>query len=151
MSKYMMATVATHKTGDISRNIPDLCVIGESDDENYIGNWVTGFGFVDVKFPKATTRELTVEEVEKYHGSVVAVGNCCIVLNLKNDNLSKSIRMTRTNDGMVYEGTLKTPVKVGNVLYVVLDAGKYIKTSTILGIDGNKVNTRNSTYIIEYL
>jgi len=59
MSKYkncrfMMATKATHKLGDLSRDVPDLCAIWEESGNNYIGNWVTGFGFFNVKFPRST-------------------------------------------------------------------------------------------------
>lgn len=52
MKKYMMATKAIHKLGDISRNEENLCLICEEDTENYIGSWVTGLGFFNVKFPK---------------------------------------------------------------------------------------------------
>ncbi|MBI1975038.1 MAG: hypothetical protein HYS57_01605, partial [Parcubacteria group bacterium] len=71
---YMMATKAIHKLGDISREEPDLCIIHSEDAENYIGNWVTGFGFIDVKFPKGTTRELTNEEKEKWNGRQITIG-----------------------------------------------------------------------------
>lgn len=74
-SRYMMATKAIHKLGDISRDKPDLCVVHDEDKENYIGNWVTGFGFINVKFPKSTTRELTEEEKEHYHGMQVVIGD----------------------------------------------------------------------------
>lgn len=66
MSKYMMATTAIHQLGDISNDTPDICVIYSEDEDNYIGNWVTGYGFINVKFPKSTTRELTQEEKDKY-------------------------------------------------------------------------------------
>src|SRR5262245_33776144 len=42
--KYMMATKAIHQLGDISRDKPDICQIFGEDADNYIGNWVTGFG-----------------------------------------------------------------------------------------------------------
>lgn len=38
MARYMMATQAIHRLGDISREEPDLCVIHSEDAENYIGN-----------------------------------------------------------------------------------------------------------------
>lgn len=75
MAKYMMATKAIHKLGDISRDEPDLCCIGREDNNNYYGNWVTGFGFIDVCFPKSTTRDLTKEEVEKYHNTYIQIGS----------------------------------------------------------------------------
>lgn len=72
-SRYMMATTATHKLGDISSDEPDLCSIYDEDENDYIGAWVTGYGFFDVHFPKATTRELTPEEREKYSKKSLAM------------------------------------------------------------------------------
>lgn len=65
----MMATKAFHQLGDISRDEPDLVVVFSEDDTHYIGRWVEGFGFQNVRFPKTTTRELTVEERARYDGS----------------------------------------------------------------------------------
>lgn len=64
--RYMMGTTAIAKLGDISRDEPDLCRIDREEGTDYIGAWVTGFGFFDVKFPKATTRELTEDEIEAH-------------------------------------------------------------------------------------
>ena len=73
--KYMMATKAIHKLGDISSDDPDLCQVTEEDDENYYGAWITGFGFINVKFPKETTRELTKEEIEHYNKMSIQIGS----------------------------------------------------------------------------
>lgn len=62
----MMATVAHHKLGDISRDKPGLCHVYDQDESNYYGMWSFGFGFFDVRFPKDTTRELTDEEISHY-------------------------------------------------------------------------------------
>lgn len=70
-----MATKAIHKLGDISSDSPDLCVVYDEDAENYIGNWITGFGFIGVKFPKATTKELTEEEKARYSGQWFQIGS----------------------------------------------------------------------------
>lgn len=75
MPKYMMATTAIAKLGDISRDEPDICRIDREEGDNYIGAWVTGFGFFDVKFPKATTRELSAAEVEHYNGKHYRIGS----------------------------------------------------------------------------
>jgi len=75
MKKYMMATKAIHQLGNISRDEEDLCFIHGEEAENYIGNWVTGFGFINVKFPKETTRELTNKEIEKYNKLYVQIGS----------------------------------------------------------------------------
>ena len=65
---YKMATKAIHKLGDISRDASDLCIIFQEDAHNYIGNWVTGFGLIGVKFPKETTRNLTDKEIAYWNG-----------------------------------------------------------------------------------
>lgn len=66
IDKYMMATKAIHQLGDISSDTPDICRVHEEHDEHYVGEWVTGLGFINVKFPKETTRNLTEDEIEKY-------------------------------------------------------------------------------------
>jgi len=84
ISKYMIATKAIHKLGDISSDEPDLCYVYEEHEDYYIGSWVTGFGFIRVKFPKETTRELTKEEVEYYNKQRIQIGSGPI-LSLKVD------------------------------------------------------------------
>jgi hypothetical protein len=73
--RYMMATTAIHRMGDLSSESPMLCRVNSEDDQNYFGSWVEGFGFSDIKFPKATTRNPTPEEREKYNGWVVGVND----------------------------------------------------------------------------
>ena len=75
IDKYMMATKAYHMLGDISRDEPDLCHVHLEREDDYIGSWVTGFGFIEVKFPKKTTRELTQEEIEKYNSGSFQMSN----------------------------------------------------------------------------
>lgn len=64
--RYMMATVAHHVLGDLSRDEPDLVIIYGEEADHYVGEWATGIGFVNVRFPKATTRELTDDEKRHY-------------------------------------------------------------------------------------
>ncbi|MGI5247591.1 hypothetical protein [Dactylosporangium sp. CA-139066] len=71
--RYMMATVAHHKLGDISRDKPALAVIYGETDTDWIGQWAAGFGLVNVRFPKATTRELTEAEKAHYRTKVVQI------------------------------------------------------------------------------
>lgn len=71
----MMATEAIHKLGDISRDAVDLCHVYAEDGSDWIGEWVFGFGFFDVRFPKATTRDLTPEEIETYQGKYIQLAN----------------------------------------------------------------------------
>lgn len=68
---YMMATNAIHKLGDISRDVPSLAIIYGEEGDDLIGEWVTGIGYVNVRFPKATTRELTAEERAEYNGKLI--------------------------------------------------------------------------------
>lgn len=72
---YMMATKAMHKLGNISRKKPDICRISGETEDAYIGSWVTGFGFISVRFPKETTRPLTPAEVERYGSMRFQIGN----------------------------------------------------------------------------
>lgn len=74
--KYMMATKAFHQLGEISSNEPDICVVRAEDADHYIGNWVYGLGFVGVKFPKSTTRELTESEINHYNGQQIVISGC---------------------------------------------------------------------------
>lgn len=98
MQKYMMATKAIHKLGDISREPADLCTITDEDEENYIGMWVTGFGFFDVKFPKETTKELTKDEIEQYNGKQISVnGGYRYTLKIK-DNTTPLISTQAKRD-----------------------------------------------------
>jgi hypothetical protein len=98
-SRYMMATKAIHKTGDISSDDPDLCVVNSEDEEYYIGSWVTGFGFINVKFPKETTRELTEEEKDRYNGMLFQIGNNVpFVIEMKDNPIPKNaIKVTTRN------------------------------------------------------
>lgn len=62
----MMATVASHKLGDLSRDEPHLALIYEEVDGGYLGEWVAGVGFINVFFPAESTRELTPFERAQY-------------------------------------------------------------------------------------
>jgi len=70
IDKYMIATTAIHKMGDLSREfdkddtLENLCRVTKESDTDYYGMWILGMGFFNVKFPKETTRELTEEEIE---------------------------------------------------------------------------------------
>jgi hypothetical protein len=82
IDKYMIATKAIHKMGDISRemeetqeHLENLCRVSEEDEENYYGMWTTGIGFFGVKFPKETTRELTQEEIDLCNTKSVGINN----------------------------------------------------------------------------
>lgn len=152
-TKYMMATTAIHGLGNISREKPDLCVVHGEDDLNYIGNWVTGFGFADVKFPKATTRELTPEEIEDYHGQPLSIGSGILTfINTKGEELGKYVNVTKKEDGSLHSGCLMSPLKVGGFLYLFNKSnGRNFRTSKIKSINANEIQTQNSTYTIEYL
>lgn len=73
--RFMMATHAFHSfAGDISRDHHALAVITDEDEQDFIGQWVEGAGFIEVRFPKGTTRELTAEEIEQFNGRMVIEG-----------------------------------------------------------------------------
>ncbi len=66
----MKATAAHHQLGDLSSSVPDWCVVTEEDEDNYYGRWVLGMGFFNVRFPKATTHELTAEDERAFNAMV---------------------------------------------------------------------------------
>lgn len=55
---FMMATEAHHGKHNLSRTSPGLCRVYSEDDKNYYGQWVEISMFIDVRFPKASTRGL---------------------------------------------------------------------------------------------
>ena len=63
-SEFRMGTEAHHNLGDISRDTADVFCVEDEFESEYVGRWLTGFGFVGVRFPKATTRPLTVVELD---------------------------------------------------------------------------------------
>lgn len=72
--RYMMGTKAFLASGqDISRDEPDYCRIDKQEGDNYIGYWVEGLGFINVKFPVETTRECTPEEKEYVENTPVCI------------------------------------------------------------------------------
>lgn len=67
---------AIHLLGDISRDVLDaeLIFVHSEDENNYIGHFAEGFGFINVKFAKEDCREASDEEVKmwiKDHDSIV--------------------------------------------------------------------------------
>ena len=79
--KYMVATKAYHTLGSLSRPLDNPCseenlcqVSGEAGD-CYVGMWVTGLGFFNIMFPKATTRELTPDEVARFNKMKFAIND----------------------------------------------------------------------------
>jgi hypothetical protein len=58
-------TTAIHQLGDISRENGDYFYADKKVDDNWIGAWLTGFGFMNVKFPVDTVSELTDEQKQE--------------------------------------------------------------------------------------
>lgn len=72
--RYMMATQAIHAVGNISRDEPSLAIVYDETERDYVGEWATGMGFINVRFPKETTRDLTDEERTFYGSKRIEVG-----------------------------------------------------------------------------
>lgn len=84
-SRVLMGTAALGANGsaDISRDEEDYFLVHDhtEDDSNYdkpmdhfwVGSWITGFGFFNVKFPKATSRPVTDEEWEWFLDNPVSL------------------------------------------------------------------------------
>ena len=147
-----MATIASHQMGDLTRRPADICTVFKKTKDNYIGNWVTGFGFVEVKFPIGSTRNLTKKEIAKYDGMPMSMGDQVSFLNISGKSFRKSIILKKEGVGEVFAGTMLSPLKAGNFIYAVNEStGRTYHTSTIKSVRGNKVKTQNSTYTINYL
>lgn len=73
LPRYMMGTKAISKAGDISRDEPDYCYVTEQDEDGYRGQWVEGYGFINVLFPFDTTRECTQEELDYVNRARVVI------------------------------------------------------------------------------
>ena len=71
--KYMMATAAFHKMGDVSADKPQLCSVTRETDEYYVGTFILGPGLIDIHFPKETTRELTEEEKKEWNNKPIYI------------------------------------------------------------------------------
>lgn len=149
--RYMMATTAIHILGDISRTPSDLCVVFQEDEENFYGNWVTGFGFVNVKFPKLTTTELTEKEIEIFHGKVIELSGVYIPINIKNEVFEKKVVLKKNGSNKIYEGRLLVPIKINQPIYLIKSNGENFTSSLVKEINNNTIVTRNSIYIIEYV
>lgn len=75
IGKLMMATKAhgdplSPHSRDISRDEPDLMRVDGEDGDCWVGHWIEGFGFINVYFPKATTRPCTETEKASYVAAV---------------------------------------------------------------------------------
>lgn len=59
---------AIHQLGDISRDVynAELITIYDEDEDNWIGQFVEGFGFINVKFAKSDCKEATEEEIKQW-------------------------------------------------------------------------------------
>jgi hypothetical protein len=71
IGKYMMATKAggnpkSAKVIDISRDEPDLMHVDGEDGDYWVGHWIEGMGFINVYFPKTTTRPCTPDEITHF-------------------------------------------------------------------------------------
>lgn len=55
-------TTAIHQLGDISRPKGDYFRVESVTAGAYVGNWLTGYGFVGVRFPAESSRSLTEDE-----------------------------------------------------------------------------------------
>lgn len=72
--KIMMGTEAYHNLGNISRDDYDWFLAESQTPDYWVGQWRTGFGFINVVYPKSTSRELTEEELVHYKSQKFSIG-----------------------------------------------------------------------------
>lgn len=86
-NRYMMATRASHRLGDVSRDEPSLAIVYDETDADYIGEWATGIGFINVRFPKDSTRELTEDEKRYYRGKYLELAGAIRPIHIEDDGI----------------------------------------------------------------
>lgn len=88
---YLMAREAYHLLGEVTRDEWDLAIVFKEDDENFYGNWVFGYGLIDVRFPKNKVEELNKKEITKYNKIGYGINGVFInMLKVKNYLWKKS-------------------------------------------------------------
>lgn len=62
--RYLMGTKAYHQLGDISSDEYDLFSANGETEKYWVGMWTTGFGFLNILFPKETSREVKKKKLK---------------------------------------------------------------------------------------
>ena len=86
---YLMAKEAHHLLGEVTRDEWDLAIVFKEDNDNFYGNWVFGYGLIDVCFPKDKVRSLNKKEVSKYNNSACGINGSFINMLKVKDYLWK--------------------------------------------------------------
>jgi len=136
---------AIHKLGDIGREIDDYIQIHSETDEYYIGNFVEGYGFIDVKYHKSDCRNLTQDEINKMNKKCYSInGNIIGKYRLDNDGniipwtdeelneklnrfIIGEIVMIKRSNGEWTEGIVKNIMPFGVYIEVDMPQGKGYK------------------------
>ena len=56
--------------------------------------------------------------------------------------------LVKSDNSKIYTGIIITPIKIGKSIGMILDNGGWITTSKVINVDGNTIQTKNSTYSI---
>ena len=72
---------AMHKLGNIGRKDDSFIIITDDKDDQYIGQFAEGFGFVHVEFNKSDVRPCTKEEIDKLNGCYFCVNSNALYQN----------------------------------------------------------------------
>lgn len=72
-NRIMFGTTAIHNLGDISRPTGDFFYVDNEDETHFIGAWLTGIGYFNVRFPKEDCRKLTSDEREMLANQQVVI------------------------------------------------------------------------------
>lgn len=77
MNTYKMSKACIYPTSnqlDVFNSF-DLCCIDKETEDYYIGSWVLGLGFINVKFSKQYTRDLYWYEKYKYSNYYIGINS----------------------------------------------------------------------------
>lgn len=72
---------AIHLLGDIGRDEDDFIWVESETEDQYIGHFEEGLGFINVRFNKADVRPCTTEEIDKLNECYFIINNTVMYKN----------------------------------------------------------------------
>ena len=115
---------AIHTLGNLKREEDSHVFVVEDDESHFKGNFLDGYGFIDIKFNKEDVRELSDSEYSEYIYKIISIGpHVYPLIFTKRDGNDMdeeeknqdcfSVRYIRNDDN-----TIRFPELEDNVLYI---------------------------------
>lgn len=78
-TKMVTQAIYQHDPKPLILDKPEIVFVGWEDDDNYYGNFTTGFGIFGIRFPKEFTRDLNKKEIAKYKKLAIQHSNGLVI------------------------------------------------------------------------